>query len=121
MKLPDRFSLAPQIFRTFIKNAGYAQRFGKFQAGIQRYCFAVTFIALCIAKVVHLYAHRHSLLPSKFLLWGPTFFIQDAIVILFARLLTRNYRQKWVQVATTLAAVAMRYDWCPIYPQNGIN
>src|SRR5699024_6416622 len=120
-KLSDRFSLAPQIFRTFIKNASYAQRFGKFQAGIQRYCVAVIFIALCISKAVHLFAHRHSLLPSKFLLWVATFFIQDAIVVLIARLLARNYRQKWVQVATTLAAVAMRYDFSPIVPQNVMN
>lgn len=120
MKLLDRVSLAPQIFRTLIKNAGHAQRFGKFQVWIQQYCFTVIFVALCVAKVVHLCAHRHSLLPSKFLLWGATFFIQDALVILFARILTQPYRRKWVQVATTLLAIALRYDWNPICHQTVI-
>lgn len=109
MKLSDRISLAPQTFRTFINYAGYGHRFGKFQVGLQRYCFTVTFLALCIAKVVHLFAHRHSLTPDKFLIWGATFFIQDALVIIFARVLAQNFRRRWTQISTTVAAIALRY------------
>ena len=109
MKLSERISLAPQTFTTFIKYARYGQRFGKFQVGLQRYCFTVTFLALCLAKAIHLFAHRHSLVPDKFLLWGATFFIQDALVIVLSRVLTQNYRRRWIQISTTLGAIALRY------------
>lgn len=97
---------AAQYLAIFIQYAG--RHFDTFQVVSRRYAFTLIALALCCAKLVHLYSHRNSLLPSKFLAWGVTFFFQDVVVIFLARGLTRNFRRKWVQIITTILAIGIR-------------
>lgn len=107
MKFSNGTGLAAQYLAIF---ADYAARhFETFQVVSRRYCFTLIAVALCCAKLVHLHSHARSLLPTKFLAWGATFFFQDAVVILLARGLTQNFRWKWAQIMTTALAIGIRY------------
>ena len=107
MKFSNRVNLVAQFLTIFVRYA--AQHYDTFQVISRRYCFALIAVALFCAKLVHLFSHRHSLLPAKFVAWGLTFFFQDVIIILLARGLTRNFRQKWAQILTTILAIGIRY------------
>ncbi|KAJ3521707.1 hypothetical protein NM208_g13170 [Fusarium decemcellulare] len=54
--------------------------------------FAVFFISLVFAKLLHLYIHLHSIAAIDFLVYLPTFFLQDVFLVCFARLLLRRER-----------------------------
>lgn len=107
MKLSNGFDLAAQLLAIFTRYA--ARHFDTFQVLSRRYCFSLISVALFCAKLVHLYSHRHSLLPTKFVAWGTTFFFQDVFVILLARGLTQDFRWKWAQTLTTMLAIGIRY------------
>ncbi|RAL04241.1 sulfatase domain protein [Aspergillus ibericus CBS 121593] len=74
----------------------------------RRYFFTVSFIALFGAKLLHLYAHIHSLPPPKFMLWGTTFFFQDAILTLLIRFFTHKFH--WRSVAALSALVIVPFS-----------
>ncbi|PWY67599.1 alkaline phosphatase-like protein [Aspergillus sclerotioniger CBS 115572] len=74
----------------------------------RRYFFTVSFIALFGAKLLHLYAHIHSLPPPKFFLWGPTFFFQDVILTLLIRFFTHKFH--WRSVAALSALVIVPFS-----------
>ncbi|KAJ6166678.1 sulfatase domain protein [Penicillium chermesinum] len=52
----------------------------------RRYFYTLAFWSLIGAKILHLYAHLFSLSPQKFLLWGPSFFYQDVLLLLLLRI-----------------------------------
>ena len=52
----------------------------------RRYFYTLAFWSLVGAKILHLYAHIHSLSLQKFLLWGPSFFYQDVLLLLLLRI-----------------------------------
>ena len=54
---------------------------------IKRYCFTAMCTSIFLAKTLHLYVHRTSLSSRQILICGPSFFSQDAIVVLLARML----------------------------------
>ncbi|OQE27729.1 hypothetical protein PENSTE_c004G03891 [Penicillium steckii] len=61
----------------------------------RKYFFSLLFIGVVSAKVLHLYSHLTSLTPSRFLLWGPTFLVQDVACILIAQLLCQKFHSRW--------------------------
>ncbi|EHA20314.1 hypothetical protein CBS63078_11123 [Aspergillus niger] len=71
----------------------------------RRYFFTVSFIALFGAKLLHLYAHIHSLPPPKFILWGSTFFFQDVILTLLIRFFTQKFHWRTVALLSALVIV----------------
>ena len=74
----------------------------------RRYFFTVSFIALFGAKLLHLYAHIHSLPPPKFFLWGSTFFFQDVILTLLIRFVTQKFHWRTVALLSALVIVPFR-------------
>lgn len=56
----------------------------------RRYFYTLAFWSLIGAKLLHLYAHLHSLSPQKFFLWGPSFFYQDVLLLLLLRILVQR-------------------------------
>ncbi|EAW14610.1 sulfatase domain protein [Aspergillus clavatus NRRL 1] len=71
----------------------------------RKFFFTITFISLLWAKLLHIYAHLHSLPPSKFLLWGPTFFFQDVLFIILIRLFTQSISWRPVAIFSALCTV----------------
>ncbi|PWY69107.1 alkaline phosphatase-like protein [Aspergillus heteromorphus CBS 117.55] len=74
----------------------------------RRYFFAVSFMALFGAKLLHLYAHIHSLPASKFFTWGITFFFQDVVLTLLIRYFTQKFH--WRSVAAVSALVIVPFS-----------
>lgn len=74
----------------------------------RRYFFTLGLLALLIAKILHLYAHLHSLPISRFLLWGPTFLFQDALVILLLRIVTQRLRRRPLAVSCAIIVTLFR-------------
>lgn len=74
----------------------------------RKYCFSLFFIAVVWAKLLHIYSHHNSLALGQFLLWGPTFFLQDALCILVFRALTRNFHHRQVRAVAALVAIPAR-------------
>ncbi|RHZ73710.1 hypothetical protein CDV55_108103 [Aspergillus turcosus] len=81
-------SLVDQLVRVIRDSP--AHTFDRWWHASRKFFFTLAFIALVWAKLIHIYAHLYSLPPSRFLLWGPTFFFQDVIFIFLVRLLTQT-------------------------------
>ncbi|RSM06776.1 hypothetical protein CDV31_008959 [Fusarium ambrosium] len=56
------------------------------------FLFAIFFVSVVFAKLLHLYIHLHSIAAIDFLVYLPTFFLQDVFVIFLGRLLLRRER-----------------------------
>jgi hypothetical protein len=56
------------------------------------YLFAVYFVSILFAKLLHLYIHIHSIAVIDFIVYLPTFFLQDVFLVLLGRLLLRRER-----------------------------
>jgi hypothetical protein len=56
------------------------------------YLFAVYFVSILFAKLLHLYIHIHSIAVIDFIVYLPTFFLQDIFLVLLGRLLLRRER-----------------------------
>ncbi|KAF7553663.1 hypothetical protein G7Z17_g3444 [Cylindrodendrum hubeiense] len=56
------------------------------------YCFSVTFVSLAFTKLVHLYIHANSVSAASFIVYLPSFFLPDAVVIFTTRLALRRER-----------------------------
>ena len=74
----------------------------------RKFWFAYLTIAIICAKCLHLYAYGDSVAIGKLILWGPTFFVQDAIFLLLAFALTRIYERKWITILGGLTVVMGR-------------
>ncbi|KAJ5097983.1 hypothetical protein N7532_004984 [Penicillium argentinense] len=70
----------------------------------RKYFFSLLFIGVICAKALHLYSHLNSLTLGRFLLWGPTFFVQDVVCILIAQILCQKFHSRWFRA---LAAPVM--------------
>ncbi|KAJ5584914.1 uncharacterized protein N7459_004714 [Penicillium hispanicum] len=70
----------------------------------RKYWFSLLFIGVICAKVLHIYSHLNSLTWDQFLLWGPTFFLQDVACVVVAQLLCQKFHRRWARV---LAAPVM--------------
>lgn len=70
------------------------------------YLFSVTFIAVLLSKCFHLLVHVDALTSFSFCVWGPSFFLVDALVILVACGLIREYRSSaGVDIAAALTVL----------------
>lgn len=52
----------------------------------RRFVFAIAFMSIIGAKIVHLYAHIAALPTADVMQWGPSFFTQDVVLLLLLRL-----------------------------------
>jgi hypothetical protein len=75
----------------------------------RRYFFTLAFISLFGAKLLHLFAHIHSLPASKFLLWGVTFFFQDVMILLLFRTLAQKVPWRPVAALGAVIVIPFRY------------
>ena len=75
----------------------------------RKYFFSLLFIGVVSAKVLHLYSHLTSLTPSRFLLWGPTFLVQDVACILIAQLLCQKFHSRWFRALAAPIMIFARY------------
>ncbi|KAJ5159529.1 uncharacterized protein N7482_006533 [Penicillium canariense] len=71
----------------------------------RKYWFSLLFIGVISAKILHIYSHRNSLSPGQFLLWGPTFFVQDIACILIAQTLCQTFHRRWINVISALVVI----------------
>ncbi|KAL5361214.1 alkaline-phosphatase-like protein [Aspergillus floccosus] len=85
--------------------AAPAQTFDRCWDFSRRYFFTLALLSLLGAKILHLYAHLHSLPPAKFLLWGITFFFQDVLAILLLRIATRRWRRPSLALVAAILVV----------------
>ncbi|KAJ5676155.1 hypothetical protein N7462_009052 [Penicillium macrosclerotiorum] len=70
------------------------------------YFYVLAFWSLVCSKVLHLYAHLHSLPTPKFFAWGLTFFFQDVVVLLFLRNFAhKSHTRQWLLVALDTVVV----------------
>jgi hypothetical protein len=56
------------------------------------YLFSVYFVSLLFAKLLHLYIHIHSISALDFIVYLPSFFLQDVFLVLLGRVLLRRER-----------------------------
>ncbi|BDD60412.1 hypothetical protein MPDQ_005019 [Monascus purpureus] len=82
-----------------------AESFDIFWEFARRYFFTLAFLSLFSAKLLHLYAHLHSLPTGKLLLWGVTFFFQDVMVLLFSRIFAQKIPWRPVSVLAALIII----------------
>lgn len=75
----------------------------------RKYWFSLLFIGVIGAKLLHIYSHLNSLSLTRFLVWGPTFFLQDAACILIAQALCQKFHRRWVRVLAALVMTLARY------------
>ncbi|KAJ5918527.1 hypothetical protein N7466_010519 [Penicillium verhagenii] len=71
----------------------------------RKYWFSLLFIGVVSAKLLHIYSHLNSLTVARFLLWGPTFFLQDIICIAVAYAICQEFQRKWIRVLTAFVGV----------------
>lgn len=99
-------SLVDQLVRVIRDSP--AHTFDRWWHASRKFFFTLTFIALVWAKLLHIYAHLYSLPPSKFLLWGPTFFFQDVIFIFLVRLFTQTITWRPGAILAAVCTVPFR-------------
>jgi hypothetical protein len=80
------------------------------QQSSRPFLFTAFTVALLSAKVLHLYAHAKSIVFVGFLVWGPTFFGQDVLLILLARLLAGRFEQQRTAILTAVLLALLRFD-----------
>lgn len=75
------------------------------------YFYALAFWSLFCAKFLHLYAHLHSLPPSKLFAWEITFYFQDVVILLLLRVFVqKSHTRSRSRVALdVLVVVPFRY------------
>jgi Na+/glutamate symporter len=80
------------------------------QQSSRPFLFTAFTVALLSAKVLHLYAHGKSIIFIGLLVWGPTFFAQDVLLILLARLLAGRFERQRTAIATAVVLTVLRFD-----------
>ncbi|KAJ5455684.1 uncharacterized protein N7458_003948 [Penicillium daleae] len=71
----------------------------------KKFWFSLLTVSTFCAKVLHIYAHIDSVKTRKLFLWGPTFFVQDAIFLLIVFALTSNFQWRWLRYAASTAII----------------
>lgn len=100
MKLDARS--CQDLFRILLSPTSW---FDVYWPASRKYFFGLLFIGVISAKLLHVYSHLNSLSIGRFLLWGPTFFLQDVICILIALFLTQHFSRRWGRVLAALVAI----------------
>lgn len=75
----------------------------------RKYWFSLLFIGVVCAKALHIYSHLNSLTLDRFLLWGPTFLLQDISCILLAQFLCQKFYSRWARAFAALTTILTRY------------
>jgi hypothetical protein len=89
-----------------------SQWFDVYWPATRKYWFSLLFIGVICAKILRIYSHLNSLTLDRFLLWGPTFLLQDACCILIAHFLSQEFNSRKVRVFVALVTILARYvDW----------
>lgn len=76
----------------------------------RKYWFSLLLIGVICAKLLHIYSHLNSLSPGQFILWGPTFFLQDVVCIIIAQALCYNFHRRWVRAVSAPVVILARYE-----------
>lgn len=94
------------------------QWFDVYWPASRKYFFSLLLIGVVCAKTLHIYSHATSLSLDRFLLWGPTFLVQDIACLIIAQTLCRKYHRRWIRALTSVIAVPARYvqPRCPALP-----
>lgn len=71
----------------------------------KKFWYSLLTVSTFCAKVLHIYAHGDSIKTKHLFLWGPTFFVQDAIFLLIVYSLTRNFQRQWLRYAASTAVI----------------
>jgi hypothetical protein len=71
----------------------------------KKFWFSFLTVSTLCAKLLHIYAHIDSVKPKNLFLWGPTFFVQDAIFLLIVFALTRNFHRTWLRYTASTAII----------------
>ncbi|KAJ5664673.1 hypothetical protein N7462_011486 [Penicillium macrosclerotiorum] len=71
----------------------------------RKFWFSFLTVTVVCAKSLHIYAHSDSVPTRKLLLWGSTFFVQDALFLLVAFALTRTWERRWVRMLGATAVI----------------
>lgn len=74
----------------------------------RRSFFSVILVAVILAKLFHVYAYFTYLTFFRFLVWCPTFFVQDAVIILLTYGLTRPFRSRPCRVGSAVVIIPFR-------------
>lgn len=74
----------------------------------RKFWFGFLFVTIICAKLLHIYAHYDSVPFSKLMLWGSTFFGQDALFLFVAHFVTRNFERRWARILAGLVVVTAR-------------
>lgn len=75
----------------------------------RKYWFSLLLIGVVGAKLLHIYSHLNSLTWDRFLLWGPTFFVQDVACVLIAQFLCQDFHRTWARALAAPVVVLARY------------
>jgi hypothetical protein len=74
----------------------------------RKFWFGFLFVAVVCAKLLHIYAHYDSVPLGKLLLWGSTFFGQDALFLFFGHLLAHDFQRRWACILAGMVVVCAR-------------
>ncbi|KAJ5475136.1 hypothetical protein N7539_008202 [Penicillium diatomitis] len=72
----------------------------------RKFWYSLLTVSILSAKTLHIYAHADSIKLRDLILWGPTFFVQDLLFLLFAFALAHNFQRKWFRYVTATATIA---------------
>lgn len=78
------------------------------------FIYSVLVVACLSSKFLHLAQHEHSVPLTEFVIYLPTLFFQDALVICLGRLLLRG-PDGVLQVISCAVGVVMAWDPYPLY------
>lgn len=71
----------------------------------KKFWFSYLTVSTICAKILHIYAHADSIKAKHLFLWGPTFFVQDAIFLLIVFALTRNFQRAWLRFTASTTII----------------
>lgn len=75
----------------------------------RKYLFSVIFVSLVVSKCFHIFVHLNSLGVLSLLLWGPTFFLVDIVLILVACRLARSFTSRIARDIAAVVTLLFRY------------
>lgn len=71
----------------------------------RKFWYSLLTVSILSAKTLHIYAHADSMKLGDMILWGPTFYVQDILFLLFAFALAHNFQRKWLRSLTSTAVI----------------
>lgn len=74
----------------------------------RRFFFSVTFISLVLSKCFHIGVHLHTLPVSPLVVWAPTFFLVDFLLIVIARGLSCWFEWRACRYVAVVMTVLLR-------------